>query len=67
MADPVAFMMAGLREKYEATPASPAFTRLYGDPDWGHMFAVLHKRATDPRSQHLTIAWWAQAVLCDST
>ncbi|MDP9443825.1 MAG: protein kinase family protein [Actinomycetota bacterium] len=44
MADPVAFMMADLREKYEATPASPAFTRLYDDADWGHMFAVLHKR-----------------------
>ena len=39
------------------------FVRLLGAP----AFAVLHKRATDPRSQHLTIAWWAQAVLCDST
>ena len=30
-------------------------------------FVVLHTRATYPRSQHLTIAWWAQATRCDST
>lgn len=44
MADPLKFMLDDLREKYEARPASPAFTRLYDDPEWGHMFAVLHKR-----------------------
>lgn len=44
MADPVALMVADLREKYAVMPASPRFSRLYDDPDWGHMFAVLHKR-----------------------
>lgn len=44
MADPVALMVMDLREKYEAMPSAPAFSRLYDDADWGHMFAVLHKR-----------------------
>jgi hypothetical protein len=30
-------------------------------------FLVLRKRARGLRSQHLTIAWWDQATLCDST
>lgn len=47
MADPVEFMLADLREKYEAMPAPRAFTRLYDDPEWGHMFAVLHKRLNE--------------------
>ena len=42
--DPVEFMVADLREKYESRPASRSFLRLYDDADWGHMFAVLHKR-----------------------
>lgn len=50
MANPVDFMLADLREKYEAVPASRAFDRLYDDPEWGHMFAVLHKRL----SEHFT-------------
>jgi len=44
MADAVALMVADLREKYAGMPASPRFSRLYDDPDWGHMFAVLHKQ-----------------------
>jgi len=44
MADPAALRLSDLREKYVAVPSSPAFSRLYDDADWGHMFAVLHKR-----------------------
>ena len=47
MANPVDFMLADLREKYEAVPSSRAFDRLYDDPEWGHMFAVLHKRLNE--------------------
>lgn len=47
VANPVEFMRADLRDKYEALPATRAFDRLYDDPEWGHMFAVLHKRLND--------------------
>ena len=47
VANPAEFMLADLREKYEAMPAARAFSRLYDDPDWGHMFAVLHKRLNE--------------------
>lgn len=47
MTAPVDFMMADLREKYEAVPSSRAFDRLYDDAEWGHMFAVLHKRLNE--------------------
>ena len=47
MANPVEFMLADLREKYEAMPSSGAFDRLYDDPEWSHMFAVLHKRLNE--------------------
>lgn len=47
MGSPVEFMLADLREKYEAMPSSRAFDRLYSDPEWGHMFAVLHKRLNE--------------------
>lgn len=40
-------MLADLREKYEALPTARTFARLYDDPEWGHMFAVLHKRLND--------------------
>jgi hypothetical protein len=43
----VEFMLADLREKYEALPAARAFVRLYDDPEWRHMFAVLHKRLNE--------------------
>lgn len=43
MANPVALMLTDIREKYDAVPSSKAFDRLYDDPEWGHMFAVLHK------------------------
>jgi tRNA A-37 threonylcarbamoyl transferase component Bud32 len=45
--NPVEFMLADLRDKYEAFPAARAFARLYDDPEWGHMFAVLHKRLNE--------------------
>jgi len=47
VADAVQFMLADLREKYGALPTARAFARLYDDPDWGHMFAVLHKRLNE--------------------
>lgn len=47
MANPLGFMLADLREKYDAVPSSRAFDRLYDDPEWGHMFAVLHKRLNE--------------------
>jgi len=47
MANPAEFMVADLREKYEAMPTARAFSRLYDDPEWGHMFAVLHKRLNE--------------------
>ncbi len=48
MASPVTqFMLEDLQEKYEAVPASRAFLRLYDDPEWGHMFGVLHKRLNE--------------------
>ena len=47
MANLADFMVADLREKYEAVPSSRAFKRLYDDPEWGHMFAVLHKRLNE--------------------
>jgi len=47
VANPVEFMLADLREKYEAMPAARAFARLYDDPEWGDMFAVLHKRLNE--------------------
>lgn len=47
MANPVEFMLTDVREKYEAVPSSRGFDRLYDDPEWGHMFAVLHKRLNE--------------------
>ncbi|MDV3357280.1 MULTISPECIES: protein kinase family protein [unclassified Dietzia] len=47
MTNPAQFMLADLREKYEAVPSSKSFERLYDDPEWGHMFAVLHRRLND--------------------
>lgn len=37
-------MLEDLKAKFEAQAASPAFSRLYEDQDFGHMFAVLHGR-----------------------
>ena len=47
MANPVEFMVTDLQKKYEALPSSRAFDRLYDDPEWGHMFAVLHDRLNE--------------------
>lgn len=43
----VGFMLTDLWDKYEALPAARAFARLYDHPEWGHMFAVLHKRLNE--------------------
>lgn len=47
MPDPVQFMLTDLREKYADLPSSRAFDRLYEDPEWSHMFAVVHERLND--------------------
>lgn len=47
MGDPVEFLLTDLREKYEALPAPRSFARLYDDPEWGHAFAVLHRRLNE--------------------
>jgi hypothetical protein len=38
------FALADLKEKYASQAASPAFARIYDDPEFGHIFAVLHQR-----------------------
>lgn len=43
---PLELMLADLQEKYAAQEVSPAFSRLYDDQEFGHMFAVLHERLT---------------------
>lgn len=47
MENQMKYMLDDLREKYQALPATRAFARLYDDPEWGHMFAVLHQRLND--------------------
>jgi hypothetical protein len=42
MANPIDLMLEDLKAKYDAQIAPPAFSRLYDDEDFGHMFAVLH-------------------------
>jgi hypothetical protein len=44
MASPIELMLSDLKAKYQAQPSSPAFSRLYEDDAFGHMFAVLHER-----------------------
>lgn len=44
MASTSEFALADLKEKYASQAASPAFTRIYDDAEFGHMFAVLHQR-----------------------
>lgn len=45
MASPTELMLDDLKAKYEAQASSAAFSRLYeDDPEFGHMFSVLHKR-----------------------
>jgi eukaryotic-like serine/threonine-protein kinase len=41
---PSDLMLADLKAKFDAETGSPAFLRLYDDPDFRHMFAVLHER-----------------------
>ncbi len=48
MAIPNEFRLADLKEKYAEHASSPAFTRLYEhDPEFGHMFSVLHQRLNE--------------------
>jgi len=48
MASPNEFRLADLKAKYAELASSPAFTRLYEeDPEFGHMFSVLHKRLNE--------------------
>lgn len=42
--DPTSLLLADLKEKYAAQVVSPAFSRVYDDEDFGHMFAVLHEQ-----------------------
>ncbi|HVF05241.1 MAG TPA: protein kinase family protein [Frankiaceae bacterium] len=45
MASPDEFRLADLKAKYAELASSPTFTRLYeDDPEFGHMFSVLHER-----------------------
>lgn len=43
----VELMLADLQEKYDQIPSTRAFDRLYSDPQWARMFAVLHKRLNE--------------------
>jgi tRNA A-37 threonylcarbamoyl transferase component Bud32 len=36
-------ILADLKERFEEYAAAPAFGRLYDDPEFGHMFAILHR------------------------
>lgn len=48
MAPPNEFRLMDLKAKYAERPSSPAFTRLYEDePEFGHMFSVLHQRLNE--------------------
>lgn len=47
MADPIELMLTDLREKYDEVPASRAFARLYVDEEWGHVFAIFHRRLNE--------------------
>jgi hypothetical protein len=43
-ANPSDLIVADLKERFDEQAAAPAFDRLYEDPEFGHMFAVLHRR-----------------------
>jgi eukaryotic-like serine/threonine-protein kinase len=43
---PLGLMLGDLKERYANQKASPAFSRLYEDEEFGHMFAVLQERLT---------------------
>jgi eukaryotic-like serine/threonine-protein kinase len=43
---PLDLMLADLKVRYAAKEASPGFSRLYDDQEFGHMFAVLHEWLT---------------------
>lgn len=44
---PADLMLHDVIEEYAAKPADPSFTRLYGDTQFGHMFAILHEQLND--------------------
>jgi len=43
MASPTELTLDDLKSKYASRPASTRFTRLYDDPEFGHMFAFIHE------------------------
>ncbi len=43
-ANPSDLIVADLKERFDEHAAAPAFDRLYDDPEFAHMFAVLHRR-----------------------
>ena len=43
-ANPSGLILADLKERFDEQAAAPAFDRLYDDAEFGHMFAVLHRR-----------------------
>lgn len=47
MASPTDHMLADLKARFTVQAASPSFTRLYDDQEFGHMFAVLHKHLNE--------------------
>ncbi len=48
MASPNEFRLADLKARYAELADSPAFARLYeDDPEFGHMFSVLHQRLNE--------------------
>ena len=45
MATPLELAVSDLKARYQDQASSPTFDRLYkDDPEFGHMFSVLHKR-----------------------
>ena len=61
----VELMLADLQEKYDQIPSTRAFDRLYSDPQWARMFAVLHKRLNEHFEQingraETTHHYWAE-------
>jgi len=48
MPSPNELRVSDLKAKYEEVASSPVFARLYeDDPEFGHMFSVLHQRLND--------------------
>ncbi|MBM7510260.1 hypothetical protein JOE61_004074 [Nocardioides salarius] len=61
--NPHEYMLADLRADYAAESVPPRITRLYeDDPEWGHMFGVLHKQLNqhfDDINRRIGNHYWA--------